>query len=201
MLFEDIFSYNTGKYSFIIAFFNKYTKNERFLFTFSHCAQGVSSCIHEFAGIDLPSADYQEMRKGPRIWEGNAIYSLNECEVDFHDFAIIMLTAAKVFLNNIRENEVSEGVNLINDKYNCSYIQENLIKSIKEFRKNFFNIEWIKENCYGEGYVTDNCAEPTGEYHGKEWGEKWYETYGKYLNFDDIDDIVETQFKVYYKKK
>lgn len=80
-------------------------------------------------------------------------------------------------------------------------LQDKLFADLKKLRKKYSNIEWIIEHCYGEEYyVCDAEGVCTGEHHGKEWGELWYEKYGKYLNFDDVNNIVNAQFEDYFHK-
>ena len=72
--------------------------------------------------------------------------------MDFKMFVVCFELAAKVYYLN-SGNQVTT--------------------DIKRLRRNYSDIEWIIERCYGEEYyVTDNQGICTGEHHGKEWVEK-----------------------------
>ncbi|MDE7293189.1 MAG: hypothetical protein K2N72_02065 [Oscillospiraceae bacterium] len=209
MKFEDVFPYDKEEfpfkedYSFVVKFFNEYTEYKNFPEFFEGQAEGIGCGFHEFAGINLPNGEDQNMMCGPRIWEGPS-FCMNDQELDFHQFAVIMLTAARVFLENMREKGITEYRRYINlvDNTEHVYTEKRFLGDIEKFRENFLNVERIKEICYGEDYyVTDDEGVITGEHHGKEWGEEWYEKYGKYLNFDDVDKSIEANFAAYYKRK
>lgn len=121
------------------------------------------------------------MRKGPFAWSGCPGLKRTHDdydELDFKMFIICFQLATEIYLiNNI----------------NCKF-KEQIKSSMKELKSNYTDISWIIEKFYGiEYYVCDDQAICTGEHHGKEWGEQWYENYGKHLYFDDIDTIVDSQ--------
>lgn len=190
MKFIDVFPYDKKEYAFIIDFFEEYANYRSFAASFSGWAQGISCPLYEFAGINFPGDD-QQMRCGPNIWEGPH-FALSDQELGYHEFIVIMLLAAKVFLQNMRSKGITEYeryINLVNNE-EVVHAEEGFLKDVELFRKNFSDVLWIKEHFYGEYHVTDEHGVLTGEYHGKEWGEEWYEKYGKFLRFDDVDEIV-----------
>ncbi len=209
MRFEDVFPYDKEEFpfkednSFVVYFFNMCTEYKYFPEFFEKLANGVGCSLSDDAGINLPNGEDWKMMYGPRIWEG-PYFAIEECTLNFHQFAVIMLTAARVFLENMREKGATEYYRYTNlvDNTEHVYTEKRFLGDIEKFRENFLNVERIKEICYGEEYyVCDDEGVITGEYHGKEWGEEWYEKYGKHLNFDDADEIVEANFAAYYKRK
>lgn len=199
MRLEDVFPYDKNEYSFVINFFNRYVGRD-FPEIFSYWAKGDSAMISDYAGINIPLGEDEEMVCGPTIFWG---YDPSTFPIDFHEFAVIILTVTRVFLENMREKGITEYYRYINLVDNTEHIftEERFLGDIENFRKNFLDVRWIKENCYGEDDVCDNNGVMTGEHHGKEWGEEWYEKYGKHLNFDDVDKIIEESFAAYYRKK
>ena len=181
MRFVDVFPYNRDEYSQVIWFFEECIERDfqAVIDNYAHGHQyGFESC-----GLNLPNGEDNIMYKGPFAWAGDP--SSDMCpdeydQLDFKMFIICFELAAKVFLLN-----------------NSSYeYPMRIFDSLKLIRKNYTNVLWLIEHFYGEEfYVCDNQGVCTGEHHGKEWGEKWYETYGKLLYFDDVDQIVEAQFR------
>ena len=156
MKFEDVFPYDKEEFSFVVRFFNEYTEYKRFSQFFESQAEGIGFGIHEFSGINLPNGENQNMILGPRIWEGlwDDPSCYEEQELDFHQYAVIMLTAARVFLENMREKGITEYRRFINlvDNTEHVYTEERFLGAIEKFRENFLNAERIKELCYGEEY-------------------------------------------------
>lgn len=186
MLFEDVFPYKKDEYSQLIYFFEK-SINENWLNVIVKYANGVQYRF-DSCGLNLPKSDDNLLRKGPFAWAGNPCLDRSSDgfeQLDFKMFIVCFELATKVYLFN-------------NDACECRTV---ILDNMKTLKEKYTNIPWIIDNFYGiEYYVCNNDGICTGEHHGKEWGEMWYEKYGKYLNFDDVDDIVKTQFKAYYKK-
>lgn len=194
MEFESFFPLDKERYAFVIRFFSEYTTPRAFPQAFSRWARGEICSVGDYAGISIPSPEDNELHRGPTIWEGPDSCA-GEFEPDFHEFAVTMLSAAKFFLAKAREQGITEYVKVFNCVTNAEevFTQARFIADVETFRKNFCNVGWIKEHCYGEGQVVDSEGVLTGEYHGAEWGELWYEKFGRLLKFDDIetvDDVI-----------
>lgn len=181
MKFLDVFPYDKNEYSQVIDYFEK-SIGTYFQKILSEYAKGIQYNTFTACCLNLPRNDDNVMRKGPFAWSGCPILKRGEEDFDILDFKMFVVCfelAAKVYYLN-SGNQVTT--------------------DIKRLRRNYSDIGWIIEHCYGEEYyVTDNQGICTGEHHGKEWGEEWYEKYGKFLSFNDVDEIVEAQFEKYYR--
>ncbi len=176
MKFEDVFPYEKDRYPQLIEYFE--TSLRRF--------PGFPEVLNSFSrggcwsfddcGINIPDGEDELMREGPFAWAGNPfiIRCPEDFEIiDFKMFIVCFELAVRVYIFNHKDQPA-----------------ENLLKDMKTLREKYTDVSWIKEHCYGEAEVCDDQLVLTGEYHGKEWGEKWYEKYGRFLRFDDIDEIV-----------
>lgn len=173
MKFIDVFPYDRYRYPKLIHYFEyairsmptvlKYFSIGGFL-RFDDC------------GLGIPDGEDDIMREGPFAWYGDPsiIRGPEDFEIiDFKMFIVCVELAVRVFIFNSGKPA-----------------EESVLNDLEAFKKKYTDVSWIKEHCYGEGMVTDDQLVQTGEYHGKEWGEEWYEKYGKFLRFDDVDEIV-----------
>lgn len=173
MKFIDVFPYDRSRYPELIHYFEyairsmptvlKYFSIGGFL-RFDDC------------GLGIPDGEDDIMREGPFAWYGDPsiIRGPEDFEIiDFKMFIVCVELAVRVFIFNSGKPA-----------------EESVLNDLEELKKKYTDVSWIKEHCYGEGMVYDNQLVQTGEYHGKEWGEEWYEKYGKFLRFDDVDEIV-----------
>ncbi|MEZ3453289.1 MAG: hypothetical protein K1W17_02860 [Oscillospiraceae bacterium] len=178
MRFIDAFPYEAKDYFQLISYFEK-SVDRNFGEILSTYADGhqyrFSSC-----GLNLPKGHDNLMRKGPFAWAGNPSVNMapNEFDqLDFKMFIICFELAARVYLFNEK---------ICNDKMT-------IFSELKKIRERYTDVLWIIEHFYGvDDYVCDDQGIYTGEHHTEEWGREWYEKYGKHLNFEDIDDIVNT---------
>ncbi len=191
MDYKDFFPLNQERYAFVIGFFGEYAASRYFPMAFSRIARGESCAVSDYAGINIPCAEDGELRRGPTIYSGPYPYT-GEFETDFHEFAVIMLSAAEYFLAVMRGRGITEYAQAQNCVTNERevYTEKRFIADIELFRRNFCNVGWIKAHCYGQGRVVDSDGIVTEEYHGREWGECWYEEYGRLLDFGDIESAA-----------
>lgn len=184
MKFEDVFPYEKDRYPQLIEYFEESLK------------WGMPEVLHYFSiggflrldycGLGIPHGEDELMREGPYAWAGNpfTIWRPEDDEIiDFKMFIVCCELAVRVYIFNHKDRPT-----------------ENLFKDLKTLREKYTDVSWIKEHCYGEAKVCDDQLVLTGEYHGKEWGEEWYEKYGKFLRFDDIDEIVNEAWNNALKK-
>lgn len=187
MKFVEVFPYKGKRYNSVIYFFETCIKGQ-FPKIIDEYADGF---LHRFdsCGLILPSGEDNIMRKGPFAWSGCPYIHMEPDdydELDFKEFIVCFYLAARVYLIN---------------NPNCRE-KEQIYDALKRLRRNYTDINWIIDHFYGEDeYVCDEQCILTGEVHGKEWGEKWYNSYGKYLCFDDIDELVEAELKKYIDKQ
>ena len=181
MKFLDVFPYDKNDYYHVIYYFEE-SIGYYFQYILSEFAKGIACNPFPSCCLNLPHGDDNVMRKGPFACSGCPISKKEEEDYDVLDFKMFVVCfelAAKVYYLNSGNQVTTE---------------------LKKLRRNYTDIEWIIEHCYGEEYyVNDNQCIYTGEHHGKEWGEEWYEKYGRFLSFDDVDEIVEAQFEKYYR--
>lgn len=177
MKFKDVFPYKAEEYYQLIYYFEESIKHNmpNVLETYANGRQyRYSSC-----GLNLPRSGDDFMFKGPFAWSGDPsidLYPDGFDQLDFKMFIVCFELAVRVYMFN-----------------NGGQYKEKMLADLKKLREKYTDISWIIENCYGtEYYVTDNHGVSTGEHHTEEWGREWYEKYGKYLDFEDIDDIVNT---------
>ena len=177
MKFKDVFPYDEKGYYQVIRYFEESVKRNMPA-VLEKYANG-SQYRYDSCGLNLPDSDDNFMYKGPFAWSG---YPWGDWQpedfdvIDFKMFIVCFELAARVYMFN-----------------NGEQYKEKMLADLKKLREKYTDIPWIIEKCYGtEYYVTDNHGISTGEHHTEEWGREWYEKYGKYLNFEDIDDIVNT---------
>ena len=154
MKFLDVFPYDKNEYSQVIDYFEE-SIGYYFQKILSEFSKGIVCNLFPSCCLNLPDGEDNVMRKGPFVWSGCPISKKEEEDYDVLDFKMFVVCfelAAKVYYLN-SGNQVTT--------------------DIKRLRRNYSDIEWIIERCYGEEYyVTDNQGICTGEHHGKEWGEK-----------------------------
>ena len=154
MKFLDVFPYDKNEYSQVIDYFEE-SIGYYFQKILSEFSKGIVCNLFPSCCLNLPDGEDNVMRKGPFVWSGCPILKREEEDFDILDFKMFVVCfelAAKVYYLNSGNQVTTE---------------------LKKLRRNYTDIEWIIEHCYGEAYyVTDNQGICTGEHHGKEWGEK-----------------------------
>ncbi len=177
MNFKDVFPYNADDYYQLIDYFEE-SIDRNFPEVLSEYADGhqyrFSSC-----GLNLPRGEDNFMRKGPFAWSGDPSLDREPDgfdQLDFKMFIVCFELAVKVYMFN-----------------NGNQYEEKMLADLKKLREKYTDAPWIIEHFYGENYyVCDGQGVYTSEHHTEEWGREWYEKYGKYLDFKDVDDIVNT---------
>lgn len=186
MKFKDVFPYDVKEYFQVIDYFEESVKCDmpNVLETYANGMQyRYNSC-----GLNLPRGENDFMFKGPFAWSGDPsvnCYPDGFDQLDYKMFIVCFELAVRVYMLN-----------------NGGQYKEKMLADLKKLRKKYTDISWIIDNCYGtEYYVTDNNGVCTGEHHTEEWGREWYEKYGKYLDFEDVDDIVNTAWNSTFLKQ